>query len=77
MFNNLRNAIYDKKFKLELERGSIHITNYEEILVLDFDKILLNTKEGLLKIKGNNLKVTKTYNDELQIEGEINEIKIG
>lgn len=77
MFKDLTQIVYDKTFKIIILKNKINILNYKEILIFEDEKILIDTKEYLIKIKGKNLTINKLLNKELLIEGEIKIIEFG
>ena len=77
MINDLKNIIYDKRFKVTVLKEKIDINNYEEIIVFEENQIIVSTKENIVKIKGENLTINRLFNKELLIEGKIKTIEFG
>ena len=77
MFNDLKNIIYDKKFKVTIFKNKININNYKEILIFEESQILVNTEEYLVKVKGENLTIICLLENELLIEGKIKTVEFG
>lgn len=77
MFKDLTNIIHNKIFKIIILNNTIDIYNYEDILVFEDNQILIKLDNKLIKIKGNNLSITRLENKEVQIEGEIINIELG
>ncbi len=77
MINDLKNIIYDKRFKVTVLKEKIDINNYEEIIVFEEDQIIVSAKENIVKIKGENLTINRLFNKELLIEGKIKTIEFG
>lgn len=77
MLKNLRSIVYDDVFKIIILKNKVNIINYIDVLIFEDEKILVKTKEGLVKITGNNLTINKLYNNELLIEGKIETIEFG
>ena len=75
MFKGLIGKVYDNKCKLVIESNYLDIVNFEKILVFESDNIIIKTKENLLKITGNELLITKSYDEELLIKGNIKKIE--
>ena len=71
MFRELINNIYDKQEKITIIESKININNYEDILLIDPDKVIIKTKNKTIKISGSNLAITKLLNKEVLIEGVI------
>ena len=55
----------------------MNINNYEDILIFEDNQILIKSNNKLIKIKGNNLSITRLENKEVQIEGQIINIELG
>ena len=77
MFKDLKNIIYDKKFKVTILKNQININNYKEILIFEESQILVNTEEYLVKVKGENLTIICLLENELLIEGKIKTVEFG
>lgn len=75
MINNLRSIVYDEAFKIIVLKNKVNIINYIDILIFEDEKILVKTKEGIVKLNGSNLTINKLYNNELLIEGKIETIE--
>lgn len=77
MIKNLRSIVYDEIFKIIILKNKINIINYLDILIFEDELIQIQSKEGLIKIKGTNLTINKLYNNELLIEGNIKSVELG
>lgn len=67
--------IEDRKSNLTLEnRKKLVLTGVVEVISFDEEKILLNTTQGMLTIKGNELKMNKldVQNGDVIIAGTVN-----
>ena len=71
-----RNYLLDETFNMRILKNKIDICNYESIGYLDTELIIINYEEGELKIKGENLVVSKLLNDEILITGDIKTIEM-
>ena len=74
MEKKLENSIQENKSSLTLEnRKKLVLTGVVEVISFDDEKILLNTKLGLLTIKGLELKMNKldVQNGDVVIIGDI------
>ena len=71
-----RNYLLDETFNMRVLKNKIDICNYESIGYLDNDLIIINYDSGEIKIKGENLVVSKLLNDELLISGNIKIIEM-
>lgn len=77
MFNELRNVFGEQSLKIVITESCISINNYVDILLFDEDKIIIKTKDKLLKIKGYNLLITRLENNEIEVKGNIKVIDLG
>lgn len=75
MFRGLIGKVYENKCKIVIESNFLDIINFEKILVFETNNILIKTKEKLINIKGNDLSITKSYDEELLIKGSITKIE--
>ena len=71
-----RNYLLDEIFNMKVLKNKIDICNYESIGYLDNDLITINYEDGEIKIKGENLVVSKLLDDEILISGEIKNIEM-
>lgn len=71
-----RNYLLDEMFNMRVLKNKIDICNYESIGYLDNDLIIINYDSGEIKIKGENLVVSKLLNDEILISGDIKNIEM-
>lgn len=77
MFKDLKNIIYDKTFRITIFEDKVDIINYENILVFEDEKIIIKTNKGLVKIIGKDLVVSKLFNSEVLIKGNIKKVELG
>ncbi len=71
-----RNYLLDEMFNMRVLKNKIDICNYESIGYLDNDLIIINYEDGEIKIKGENLVVSKLLDDEILISGDIKNIEM-
>ncbi len=76
LINNIRSHILDEEFKITLLNNKVNIVNYIELIDFNDFEVKIKYIKGKLIIKGNNLVVKKILNDELLIEGSINNIEL-
>jgi sporulation protein YqfC len=55
-------------------KNEICIENYKGILEYDSDYIKLNTKQGVIELRGKKFLINYLTNDEMKITGRINHI---
>lgn len=71
-----RNYLLDETFNMRILKNKIDICNYQSIGYLDDNLIIINHIDGEIKIKGENLVVSKLLNDEILISGVIKTIEM-
>ena len=71
MLNQLRSYILENEFKITILTKKVEIENYLEIDHFDDTKVIIRYEKGIVKIKGENLTISKLLNDELLILGKI------
>ncbi len=76
MINKIREYLLEEEFTVNLFKNKINIVNYTNIDHFDINKVVIRYKEGILKIIGNDLVVSKLLNDEILIIGEIHKIEL-
>ena len=76
MTRRVRNYLLDEEFNMRLLKNKVNIVNYDSIGYFDNDLIIVNYSDGEIKIKGENLVVSKLLNDEILISGIIKIIEM-
>lgn len=76
LITRARNYLLDETFNMRVLKNKVNICNYETIGYLDDNLIIINYDEGEVKIKGENLVVSKLLNDEILISGKIKNIEM-
>ncbi len=71
MLKDLRTYILENEFKINILTGKVDIVNYIEIDHFDDTKVIIRYEKGIVKIKGENLTISKLLNDELLILGKV------
>ncbi len=77
IIQKLTDYIYDKELNVSIHKNKINVINYKEILHFNSSKISIEHDKGIIDIMGNKLVVTKLFNNELLISGEIKRIELG
>lgn len=72
----LINFLYDKEYFISMYDNCIYIYNYQELVELKSDKIILKMPKFVLNIYGSNLFITKMLPNEILIKGLISNIGI-
>lgn len=73
---NIREFINPKELKIIYFTNYINIINYDEIILLTENKILLSKDKKTITIKGNNLLLNKLLDKEILIHGNIKTIEL-
>lgn len=73
--NTIMDFLYDKKYFITMYENFLYIYNFQEIIILTNELIMLSIENFKIKITGSDLKIKKINSSELLIEGNI--ISIG
>ena len=71
MKDNLINFLYDKNYFINIYDEYIHVFNYQELVSLSTEKIVLKLEEFKLNIMGSELFITKMLPNEILIKGKV------
>lgn len=74
MIKDLRDYIDDKKFRLTLTDGKLHLVNYDKVVTIDSTYVSLLLEKKVIMIKGEKLTVLKLLEKELLLSGIISSI---
>ena len=69
--DNLINFLYDKNYFINIYDEYIHVFNYQELVSLSSEKIVLKLEEFKLNIMGSELFITKMLPNEILIKGKV------
>lgn len=75
IYDNLDRFLNDHNFKVTYFNNKINVNNYEEIVDFSPKQIDIKHKDGLFTITGNNLVITKMFDNEILITGIIETLK--
>ena len=75
-YNYLRNFLDPIDFHIDIYDKKIHITNYEKILTLGSNKIIIKAKSRKITLEGRYLSLKKLADRELLILGSLNNLEI-
>lgn len=76
MIESVRNYIKDLDFRFTVYLDKVNIINYQKIISLEDDKILLLGGNKKITIRGKNLTLSKLLDEEVLILGEITKIEV-
>ncbi len=69
--DNIINFLYDKNYFINIYNNYIHLYNYEDLISLDDNILVIIINNSKLTIKGNNFKVIKMSKNELLLSGNV------
>lgn len=75
MFRKVFEYVEDNKLKITIYKNKIDILNYNKIIILEDEKIVIDCKEMVISIKGKSLNINKLYDKEILISGTITSIE--
>lgn len=73
--NTIIDFLYDKNYFITMYENFLYIYNFQKIITLTNELIMLSIENFKIKITGSGLKIKKINSSELLIEGNI--ISIG
>ena len=73
--NTIIDFLYDKNYFITMYENFLYIYNFQEIITLTKELIMLSIENFKIKITGSDLKIKKINSSELLIDGNI--ISIG
>ncbi len=76
MIESVRNYIKDLDFRFTVYLDKVNIINYQKIISLEDNKILLLGGNKKITIRGKNLTLSKLLDEEVLILGEITKIEV-
>ena len=76
VFDRLDRYLTDKEYKIIYKDKYLNIINYVEILDVNEKEIDIKNNNGITKILGNNLVISKMLEDEMVIVGDIEKIEL-
>ena len=69
--NTIIDFLYDKNYFITMYENFLYIYNFQEIITLTNELIMLSIENFKIKITGSDLKIKKINSTELLIEGNI------
>lgn len=76
MHNYLRNFLDPFDFHIDIYDTYIHITNYDKIITLGSNKVIIKTSTKKITLGGKNLSLNKLADKELLISGTLENLEI-
>ncbi len=76
IYKNIKNFLYDENALMALFNNYIYIYNYQEVLTLTSEEVIVKLDTRILHLTGNDFKIKSMLPKELQIFGIIRKIEI-
>lgn len=76
LLEKIDNYLTDKEYKIIYKKNYLNIINYTEVIDFTDKEIKIKYKEGITKIYGINLVISKMLDNELLITGNIDKLDI-
>ena len=76
IYKNIKNFLYDENALMALFNNSIYIYNYQEVVTLTSEEVIIKLDAKILHLTGNDFKIKSMLPKELQIFGIIRKIEI-
>jgi len=76
IFDRLDNYLYDYEYKMIYKKNYLNIINYIEVIDFSDKEIKIKHSNGVVTIKGDNLVISKMFEGEAIILGNIREIEL-
>lgn len=74
--DRINNYLNDNEFRVTVFANKIDIINYTSILDFSSTEISVKVNNKIVIVTGDDLVISKMYDDKLLIKGKINNIKI-
>lgn len=74
MFDIIRSYIDKEDFYLIILSTGLYIKNYQKLIGIKDDEIILEINKFIYKIKGSNFILTKSIDRELMIKGSVESV---
>lgn len=71
LISKLENYLNDLDYKIVVKNNQINIINYDEIIDFSLSKISIRYKNKKFIVEGTNLVITKMFDNEVLINGNI------
>lgn len=76
MLKRIDNYLNERKYKITLNENMINIQNYDEIINFTLTNISVKCSDKVINIDGTKLTITKMFENEVLITGNIISIRI-
>ena len=76
IYKNIKNFLYDENALMALFNNFIYIYNYQEVVTLTSEEVIIKLDKKVLHLEGEDFKIKSMLPKELQIFGLIRKISI-
>lgn len=76
IYKNIKNFLYDENALMALFNNFIYIYNYQEVVNLTSEEVIIKLDKKVLHLEGEDFKIKSMLPKELQIFGLIRKISI-
>lgn len=76
MLNNLTTYLGNEDYRISILNNGIHILNYSSIVDITESEVLIKVNKKLIKITGNNFRLTRLDKKELLIYGQVKKVSV-
>lgn len=76
VLNNLTTFLGNEDYRISILNNGIHILNYKSIVDITETEALIKIDKKLIKIIGNNFRLTKLDKKELLIYGQVKKVSV-
>ena len=77
MLKSINKYIKNNDFSINIWDKHIDINNFKEIVILEENKVVINTYNNRIIIKGNNITINKLLDNEILLSGDFTSIEKG
>ena len=74
MFDIIRSYIDKEKYYIIILSNGLYIKNYQKLININAEEIILEIDQSIYKIKGSNFILTKSIDKELMIKGSVESV---
>lgn len=74
MFDIIKSYISNEEFYIIILKNGVYLKNYNKIIGIDDDEVIIEIDNHIYKIKGHGFILTKTIGKELSIKGYVESV---
>jgi len=71
---NFKTYLRNDSYNINISNNIIYFLNYDKVIEINDDIIMIKFKDFVLTVKGNDFKIVKMLDNELLINGNFKEI---